>query len=99
MNYHAIYHRPKQNYAYAYDKKTIHLRIRTAKDEVERAEVIFGDPYHWVAGGGGGNLNAEGASGWMSKTVEMKKEASTDYLIIGLRLSAQSLDVCVMLSF
>ena len=40
MNYHAIYHRPKQNYAYAYDKKTIHLRIRTAKDEVERAEVI-----------------------------------------------------------
>ena len=52
MNYHAIYHRPKQNYAYAYDKKTIHLRIRTAKDEVERAEVIFGDPYHWVAGGG-----------------------------------------------
>ena len=78
MNYHAIYHRPKQNYAYAYDKKTIHLRIRTAKDEVERAEVIFGDPYHWVAGGGGGNLNAEGASGWMSKTVEMKKEASTE---------------------
>lgn len=78
MNYHAIYHRPKQNYAYAYDQKTIHLRVRTAKDEIETAKVIFGDPYHWVTGGGGGNLNAEGASGWISETVDMKKEASTD---------------------
>ncbi|HAX73537.1 MAG TPA: alpha-glycosidase [Firmicutes bacterium] len=78
MNLHAIYHRPKQNYAYAYDLETIHLRLRTAKHDAETVRVIFGDPYHWVAGGGGGNLNAEGAHGWISQTVEMKKEASTD---------------------
>ncbi|MGL4338205.1 MAG: glycoside hydrolase family 13 protein [Turicibacter sp.] len=78
MNLHAIYHRPKQNFAYAYDSKTIHLRIRTAKNEVDTATIIFGDPYHWVAGGGGGNLNAEGASGWVSTKVEMKKESTTD---------------------
>lgn len=78
MNYHALYHRPKQNYAYAYDEKTIHLRVRTAKNDVTLATVRFGDPYHWVSGGGGGNLNAEGAVGWISHEVPMKKEASTD---------------------
>lgn len=78
MNYHALYHRPKQNYAYAYDEKTIHLRVRTAKNDVTSATVRFGDPYHWVSGGGGGNLNAEGAVGWISHEVPMKKEASTD---------------------
>lgn len=78
MNYHALYHRPKQNYAYAYDEKTIHLRVRTAKNDVKTATVRFGDPYHWVSGGGGGNLNAEGAVGWISHEIPMKKEASTD---------------------
>ncbi len=78
MNLHAIYHRPKQNFAYAYDPETIHLRIRVAKNDVEKITVVFGDPYHWVAGGGGGNLNAEGAHGWVSHQVEMKKECSTD---------------------
>ena len=78
MNYHALYHRPKQNYAYAYDEKTIHLRVRTAKNDVTSATVRFGDPYHWVSGGGGGNLNAEGAIGWISHEIPMKKEASTE---------------------
>lgn len=27
----AIYHRPKQNWAYAYDGKTLHIRLRTKK--------------------------------------------------------------------
>ncbi|OPA76063.1 alpha-glycosidase [Paenibacillus selenitireducens] len=41
----AIYHRPKQNWAYAYDNQTIHLRIRTKRRDVERAEVVYGDKY------------------------------------------------------
>ncbi|MGG1687898.1 alpha-glycosidase [Pseudalkalibacillus sp. NRS-1564] len=43
----AIYHRPKNNYAYAYDKKTLHLMIRTKKDDVTSISLIFGDPYDW----------------------------------------------------
>ncbi|MBQ1786522.1 MAG: glycoside hydrolase family 13 protein [Turicibacter sp.] len=78
MNLHAIYHRPNQNYAYSYDAKTIHLRLRTAKNDVKQVTVKFGDPYHWTKGGGGGNLNAEGAQGWISNEIKMKKEASTD---------------------
>ena len=78
MNLHAIYHRPKQNFAYAYDTNTIHLRLRVAKGDAKKVTVIYGDPYHWVSGGGGGNLNAEGAHGWVSHYLEMKKECSTD---------------------
>lgn len=39
----AIYHRPKQNWAYGYDNETVHLRIRTKRGDVERVEVIHGD--------------------------------------------------------
>lgn len=28
----AIYHRPKNNYAYAYSKDTLHIRLRTKKE-------------------------------------------------------------------
>ena len=78
MNLHAIYHRPNQNYAYSYDPQTIHVRLRTAKDDAKQVTVRFGDPYHWMTGGGGGNLTAEGAQGWINHEVVMKKEASTD---------------------
>lgn len=43
----ALYHRPKQNWAYAYDGKTLHIRVRTKKDDVEAAEAIVGDKYAW----------------------------------------------------
>ncbi|MDQ8733813.1 glycoside hydrolase family 13 protein [Paenibacillus sp. LHD-38] len=43
----AVYHRPKQNWAYAYDGKTLHLRLRTKKDDVAAVEAIVGDKYAW----------------------------------------------------
>lgn len=43
----AIFHRPKQNWAYAYDGKTVHIRVRTKKNDVERVEAIVGDKYAW----------------------------------------------------
>ncbi|MGZ9586570.1 alpha-glycosidase [Paenibacillus marinisediminis] len=42
----AIYHRPKQNWAYAYDRKTIHVRIRTKKNDVNRVTVYYGDKFN-----------------------------------------------------
>jgi len=78
MNLHAIHHQPSSNYAYAYDDKTLHIRLRTAKDEIDRVILRGGDPYLWESGAGGGNLNAAGASGWAYKEKVMQKEASTD---------------------
>jgi glycosidase len=43
----AVYHRPKQNWAYAYDGKTLHIRLRTKKDDVTAVEAIVGDKYAW----------------------------------------------------
>ncbi len=46
----AIYHRPKNNFAYAYDKETLHIRLQTKKDDVAAVTIIYGDQYDWVDG-------------------------------------------------
>lgn len=44
----AVYHRPKNNYAYAYDTKTLHLRLRCKKNDLSKVNLIYGDPYRWA---------------------------------------------------
>lgn len=39
----AIYHQPNQNWAYGYNETTIHVRIRTKRNDVDAVEVLFGD--------------------------------------------------------
>ncbi|KZZ84596.1 glycoside hydrolase family 13 protein [Bacillus sp. SJS] len=46
----AIYHRPKNEFAYIYDDKTLHIRMRTKKGDAEAVELIHGDPYDWEDG-------------------------------------------------
>ncbi|MCJ8011970.1 alpha-glycosidase [Paenibacillus sp. KQZ6P-2] len=43
----AVYHRPKLNWCYAYDGRTIHLRIRTKRDDVTAVSAMAGDKYIW----------------------------------------------------
>ncbi|WP_026908824.1 glycoside hydrolase family 13 protein [Paucisalibacillus globulus] len=43
----AIFHRPKNNYAYAYNADTIHLMLQTKRDDVDHVKLIYGDPYDW----------------------------------------------------
>lgn len=62
----AIYHRPKDNYAYAYDEKTIHIRMRTKRNDVHTATLIYGDPYEWQDGK------------WITASTPMKKTGSTE---------------------
>jgi len=45
MNTAAIYHRPESEFAYLYDKETLHLRLRTAKSDISSVQVVGGDPY------------------------------------------------------
>lgn len=43
----AVYHRPRKNWSYAYDGRTIHLRIRTKKDDMTEVYALAGDKYLW----------------------------------------------------
>ncbi|HEY2421111.1 MAG TPA: alpha-glycosidase [Neobacillus sp.] len=43
----AIYHRPKDNYAYACANGELHIFIRTKKDDMKEVTLIHGDPYNW----------------------------------------------------
>lgn len=47
----AIYHRPGNSFAYAYDDQTLHIRIRTKKGDVQKASLLYGDPYDWTKDG------------------------------------------------
>lgn len=76
----AIFHLPKSNYSYGYDKETLHIRIRTKKGEVENVTLRAGDPYVWERGGAnGGNLNAGGSVWSSAENVKMTKEVETEY--------------------
>jgi cyclomaltodextrinase len=43
----SFYHTSLSNWAYAYDKDTIHLRMRTKRNDVEQVTAITGDKYDW----------------------------------------------------
>lgn len=43
----AVYHRPKLNWCYAYDGRTIHLRIRTKRSDLTAVSAMAGDKYIW----------------------------------------------------
>ncbi|TJY41516.1 alpha-glycosidase [Cohnella pontilimi] len=47
----AIYHRPKNNWSYAYDRQTVHIRVRTKRNDVNRVTLIHGDKYDWHRAG------------------------------------------------
>ncbi|WP_110113080.1 glycoside hydrolase family 13 protein [Bacillus sp. CGMCC 1.16541] len=46
----AIYHRPKNNFAYAYDEQTLHIRLQSQKGDLQTVTLIHGDPYVWDDG-------------------------------------------------
>lgn len=62
----AIYHRPKNNFAYAYDEKTIHIRLRAKKGDALQVNLIHGDPYDW------------GDDGWEFERKEMTLHSSDE---------------------
>lgn len=47
MNTLAIWHQAKSQVAYAYDEKTLHILIRTQRNDFQSVELIFGDPFMW----------------------------------------------------
>ncbi len=45
MNIHALYHRPKSEYCYAYAQDDVRVTLRSAKGDVERVTLFYADPY------------------------------------------------------
>ncbi|MDT3424713.1 glycosidase [Paenibacillus forsythiae] len=43
----ALYHVPRDKWAYAYDKESVHLRMRTKRDDADAVYVMSGDKYAW----------------------------------------------------
>lgn len=44
----AVYHRPTDNYAYIYDSRAVHLRLRAKKGDITRCSVLYADKYQWA---------------------------------------------------
>ncbi|MDQ6595893.1 alpha-glycosidase [Bacillus salipaludis] len=71
----AIYHRPKDNYAYVCTNGELHIQLRTKKNDVKEVILLHGDPYAWAD------------NGWQPTTAPMKKNGSDqlfDYWFIAV---------------
>ncbi|WP_096437015.1 alpha-glycosidase [Alteribacter populi] len=44
----AIFHQPKSHYAYAYNEETVHIRVRTKRNDMDHVFLIHGDKYHFI---------------------------------------------------
>lgn len=72
----SIYHRPTDEYAYPIDKHTLHIKLRTRKEEVQTVQLLFGDQYEWKDGA------------WISQQIEMEKVATDalfDYWLLSIQ--------------
>lgn len=45
MNFAGVYHRPESEMAYLYTKDIMHIRLKTAKDDISGVSLLHGDPY------------------------------------------------------
>ncbi|MDL4842881.1 glycoside hydrolase family 13 protein [Aquibacillus rhizosphaerae] len=72
----SIYHRPKDNFASAYDKETLHILLQTKKGDLASVELIHGDPYQWKQ------------DKWINQHSSMNKTGSSllyDYWFIAIK--------------
>ncbi len=80
MNIHALFHQAKSEYSYQYDENTLHILFRTARNDVNKVQLIFGDPFDW------GHTN--GKAHWKTKTIDMVKRYSSqwfDYYFVAVK--------------
>lgn len=54
MNLHAIYHEAKSRYAYAADSGVLHIRLRTALNDIKSVTLTATDPFNWFPDESGG---------------------------------------------
>lgn len=80
MNFAAVFHQPKSNYAFAIDESTIRIVLRCAKNDLQKVELIIGDPFDYK------KINAD-AYIWEPRTkpfIKLEKKYETkvfDYFV------------------
>lgn len=80
----AIYHVPKGSYCYAYDEDTMHIKLRTKKDDCSQVFLAYGDPYNWVTE----EVDGEEVSRWDKVEIPMEKVGTTklyDYWFVAIQ--------------
>jgi glycosidase len=50
MEFDQLHHEPKSQYAYLYDKDTLHIRLRVKKNQTNNVKLIYGDPFLYKQG-------------------------------------------------
>ena len=48
MNKAAILHVPKSQYSFAYGKEELRIRLRAAKSDLDKVEIIYAVKYDWL---------------------------------------------------
>ncbi|QVK17617.1 glycoside hydrolase family 13 protein [Mycoplasmatota bacterium] len=103
INLAAIYHEGKSKFAYAYDKETVHIRLRTAKNDLDNVKIIYGDPFNWGPKKDKNNSDDTNAYEWKNennKELLMKKEYSThlhDFWFIPIKPKYRRTKYCFIL--
>ncbi len=71
MNKLALWHNAKSEYSYAYDSKTLHIVLRTARNDIKSVKIIYGDPFSWDG-------DKDGKPYWKHETLAMTKRYQTE---------------------
>ncbi len=82
MNRLALWHQAKSEYAYAYDKDTLHLVLRTGKNDLTKVSCIHGDPFSWH------KLKGADKMSWKHEITVMDKRYQTldfDYYFVSFK--------------
>jgi len=91
MNKAAVFHRALSPYVYTYDRDTVHIRLMSAKGDVNRVELIYGDPYEWDAEkeeDRDWNFDPDKEKFWKTATAEMTfagSDATHDFWFIAIQ--------------
>lgn len=71
MDKQSIMHKTKSSFAYAFDEKYVHLRVRTRRDDLTSIYVLMSSEVGWKE-------NSKGKWVWSKEKVQMAKEFSTE---------------------
>ncbi|MBE0701041.1 MAG: alpha-glycosidase [Acholeplasmataceae bacterium] len=81
MNLHALWHKAKSEFSYAFDEETLHILLRTAKNDVEQVKLVYGDPFAWDG-------DSKGRPFWKHEIKPMMKRYQTelfDYYFVEIK--------------
>ncbi len=70
MNKAGIYHHCGDSWCYALDENTLHIRLRTAANDIDRIEIVCADPFEWYVTNPG---EQEKKMAWKADQQDMSK--------------------------